>query len=137
MILSITLRTLSNINTRQLINTWMKLITLSSLIIWKLTAHSSEDSEILVVLNKTYQKERPFEARISGFNYAPVNNLRGGTPKGNSDSVARKVAEGRRTGDRKPAKAEFERLILLKRRFLPWPLSLFRRRYFGGAQVAK
>lgn len=69
------------------------IITLSSLIIWKLTAHSSEDSEILVVLNKTYQKERPFEARISGFNYAPVNNLRGGTSKDNSDPVARKVAE--------------------------------------------
>jgi CHAT domain-containing protein/Flp pilus assembly protein TadD len=68
------------------------IITFSALLIWKLTAHSSDNDETLASLNKAYEKGRPFEARISGFNYAPANNMRG-TSKDNSDSVERELAE--------------------------------------------
>lgn len=39
---------------------------------------SADDDKILAQLNKAYKTERPFDARISGLDYAPINNRRGG-----------------------------------------------------------
>jgi CHAT domain-containing protein len=55
--------------------------------IWKLVIVSS-DNAVLASLNKAYQKERPFESRISGLDYAPQNNLRG-AEKEKIDTISR------------------------------------------------
>ncbi|CAN5694143.1 hypothetical protein BH20ACI4_BH20ACI4_25900 [soil metagenome] len=45
--------------------------------IWK-SFSGSTDSEVLIALNKAYKNDRPTEARITGFNYAPkIEGTRG------------------------------------------------------------
>src|SRR5215213_2837161 len=41
----------------------------------------SNQSEVLVTLNKAYKTERPVESRISDFEYAPPKNTRGADDK--------------------------------------------------------
>lgn len=51
----------------------------------------STDSEILIALNKIYQTDRPTEARITGFDYAPKSEgTRGGNKNENLDLVLAK-----------------------------------------------
>jgi len=50
---------------------------------WKNYSSNSSNSEISVLLNKTFKNDRPTEARITGFDYAPKTE---GT-RGNSDKT--------------------------------------------------
>jgi CHAT domain-containing protein len=50
---------------------------------WKNYSSSSSNSEISVLLNKTFKNDRPTEARITGFDYAPKTE---GT-RGNGDKI--------------------------------------------------
>lgn len=55
--------------------------------IWK-NFSGSEDSEILLALNKAYKNDRPTEARITGFDYAPkIEGTRGSNKDKNLDLV--------------------------------------------------
>jgi CHAT domain-containing protein/Tfp pilus assembly protein PilF len=58
--------------------------------IWRITS-PSEVSKGLTTLAYAYRDQRPFEARISGFNYAPAVTTRGGDQK--VDRTARNLAE--------------------------------------------
>lgn len=51
---------------------------------------SSNDSEVLIALNKAYRAERPLESRITEFNYAPMKNTRGDADK--TDKIERDLA---------------------------------------------
>ena len=46
-----------------------------------------KDASVDLALNKAYQNERPFDSRISGFDYAPTNNSRGAEKK-DSDTLS-------------------------------------------------
>jgi CHAT domain-containing protein/cytochrome c-type biogenesis protein CcmH/NrfG len=48
-----------------------------SFLYWNFYIHRSETQEALASLNRAYQTERPFESRITSFNYAPYNITRG------------------------------------------------------------
>ena len=58
--------------------------------IWKIIPQS-EVSKGLTALARAYRDQRPIEARISGFEYAPASTTRGGEPK--VDKTARNLAE--------------------------------------------
>jgi len=58
--------------------------------IWQIIPRS-EGSKGLKALAYAYRDQRPFEARISGFNYAPASTTRGGEQK--VDPTARNLAE--------------------------------------------
>ena len=45
--------------------------------IWRVFFYQSEVAKGMAALAKAYRAERPVEARISGLNYAPLNNTRG------------------------------------------------------------
>ena len=68
------------------------MILLAAGIIWKVFFQSAKPDETLIALNKAYQKERPFESRISGFDHAPIKNLRG-TEKKEFDEISRDRAK--------------------------------------------
>jgi CHAT domain-containing protein len=59
-----------------------------SLIVWNFAFRSRENQEIIASLNQAYQKERPFESRISAFEYAPPNNQRGLSDKSKVDPIS-------------------------------------------------
>lgn len=59
--------------------------------VW-LISRQSGSNEVLVSLNKAYSKERPFESRITSFNYAPANETRGGG-KEKKDTVSLDLAK--------------------------------------------
>jgi CHAT domain-containing protein len=64
-------------------------------ITWSFIKNSSPpggDKTVLAALNKAHEKERPFESRISGFDYAPANNLRGNS-KDKVNSIELNLAE--------------------------------------------
>jgi CHAT domain-containing protein/Tfp pilus assembly protein PilF len=58
--------------------------------IWQIIPQS-EVSKGLTALASAYREQRPVEARISGFDYAPAETTRGGEPK--VDRTARNLAE--------------------------------------------
>lgn len=68
------------------------IIAVAAFVIWKFTVVTS-NPEVLLSLNKAYEKERPFESRISGFEYAPPNNLRG-SEKDKIDRISFERARG-------------------------------------------
>jgi len=49
--------------------------------IWRSSRSESDVSKGLVALQSAYRDQRPLEARISGFEYAPELQVRGGSPK--------------------------------------------------------
>jgi CHAT domain-containing protein/cytochrome c-type biogenesis protein CcmH/NrfG len=51
-----------------------------SLGVWRIFFYESQTSKGLNALKQAYREQRPFEARISGFDYAPLPNTRGGKP---------------------------------------------------------
>ncbi len=52
---------------------------LSAFLVWNFYLSRSDNSELaLVSLNKAFKNERPLDARISAFEYAPKTNTRGG-----------------------------------------------------------
>jgi CHAT domain-containing protein/tetratricopeptide (TPR) repeat protein len=59
---------------------------------WRVLFHQSEVSQGLLALNNAYRAQRPTEARITGFTYAPLPRLRGAAP-GSIDETARAHAE--------------------------------------------
>jgi CHAT domain-containing protein/Tfp pilus assembly protein PilF/anti-sigma-K factor RskA len=59
--------------------------------IWRLFFYQSEVSKGTAALAYSYRDQRPLEARISGFNYAPASTTRGGDEK--VDRTARNLAE--------------------------------------------
>jgi CHAT domain-containing protein len=48
--------------------------------VWRIFFYESQTSKGLNALKQAYREQRPFEARISGFDYAPLPNTRGGKP---------------------------------------------------------
>ena len=65
--------------------------------IWK-SFSASTDSEILIALNKAYKNDRPTEARITGFDYAPkIEGTRGNNKNENLDFVFARIPR-RRSG---------------------------------------
>lgn len=59
--------------------------------IWRFFFHHSDLERGLTALNAAYREQRPTEARISGFEYAPITVTRGGQER--VDYVARQRAE--------------------------------------------
>jgi CHAT domain-containing protein/Tfp pilus assembly protein PilF len=59
--------------------------------IWRVFFYQSEVSKGIAALAQAYREQRPLEARISGFNYAPAANTRGEQAK--TDQVALDRAE--------------------------------------------
>jgi tetratricopeptide (TPR) repeat protein len=59
--------------------------------IWRVFFYQSEVSKGIAALAQAYREQRPLEARISGFNYAPAANTRG--EQGKTDQVALDRAE--------------------------------------------
>ena len=59
--------------------------------IWRVFFYQSEVSRGIAALAQAYREQRPLEARITGFNYAPVANTRGEQAK--ADQVALDRAE--------------------------------------------
>ena len=55
--------------------------------IWK-SFSASNDSEVLIALNKAYKTDRPTEARITGFDYAPKIEGTRGTNKNEDLNLA-------------------------------------------------
>ncbi len=53
------------------------ILVLSSFIVWKYYFRASEAESAMVSLNKAYRLNRPLEARITQFNYAPFVQTRG------------------------------------------------------------
>lgn len=49
-----------------------------SVVVWRAFQNRSEVNKGLIALQSAYREQRPIEARISGFSYAPVLELRGG-----------------------------------------------------------
>lgn len=50
-------------------------------VVWRSFQNRSEVNEGLIALQSAYRDQRPIEARISGFGYAPLLEQRGGEPK--------------------------------------------------------
>lgn len=48
---------------------------------WRVFQNQSEVDKGLIALQSAYREQRPIEARISGFSYAPMLEQRGGEPK--------------------------------------------------------
>lgn len=61
--------------------------------VWYLLSQQSDVDKGLIALKQAYKMKRPFEARISDFEYAPLNNTRGGNDKDVADTIARDRAE--------------------------------------------
>lgn len=59
--------------------------------IWQKTS-STNNSEVLIALNKAYQDERPIESRITGLNYAPMKNTRGANDSDKTNKIERDLA---------------------------------------------
>ncbi len=59
--------------------------------VWRIFFFQSEVDKGLLALNAAYREQRPLESRISGLNYAPFSQTRGGPER--VDLVARKRAE--------------------------------------------
>ena len=59
--------------------------------IWRIFFYQSDVSKGIAALAYAYREQRPVEARITGFDYAPAANTRGGEEK--VDRVARNRAE--------------------------------------------
>lgn len=51
---------------------------LSAFLVWNFYLRSADSELALVSLNKAFKNERPLDARISAFEYAPKTNTRGG-----------------------------------------------------------
>ncbi len=60
--------------------------------VWRVLFHQSDVYKGLVALNAAYREQRPVEARISTFSYAPFPETRGSEPE-RFDSTARDRAE--------------------------------------------
>jgi CHAT domain-containing protein/lipoprotein NlpI len=60
--------------------------------IWRTFFYQPEVAKGMAALARAYSAERPVEARISGLDYAPISNTRGGEPE-KRDSTARDRAE--------------------------------------------
>jgi CHAT domain-containing protein/lipopolysaccharide biosynthesis regulator YciM len=60
--------------------------------VWRGFFYQSDVDKGLVALNAAYREQRPIEARISGFNYAPLPNTRG-TEQAKVDDVSLNRAE--------------------------------------------
>src|SRR5882724_9278922 len=58
---------------------------------WRIFFHQSDVDKGLLALNSAYREQRPLEARISSFSYAPFSQTRGGPDR--VDSLARTRAE--------------------------------------------
>ena len=58
---------------------------------WRIFFHQSDVDKGLLALNAAYREQRPVEARISSFSYAPFSTTRGGPDR--VDSMARARAE--------------------------------------------
>ena len=59
---------------------------------WRVFFYQSDVDKGMAALAKAYPNERPTEARISGFNYAPYPNTRG-AEEGRVDTTSRSLAE--------------------------------------------
>lgn len=65
-------------------------------IVWRAFQNRSEVGEGLIALQSAYREQRPIEARISGFGYAPVLEQRGGEPRADYvllDRAARRLLD--------------------------------------------
>lgn len=60
--------------------------------VWRIFFYQSETEKGLLALQAAYHQQRPTEARISGFNYAPLITVRGDAPE-KVDTLARGRAE--------------------------------------------
>ncbi len=72
----------------------LAVVAIVSLLVWNFAFRPAANSEIIASLNKAYQKERPFESRITSFDYAPANNQRG-NDKAKYDSVSFDLAKAK------------------------------------------
>ena len=68
------------------------IVILSSFMVWKFYFRVSETDSIMVSLNKAYRTERPLQARITRFNYAPFIQTRGANDE-KFDTPERRRAE--------------------------------------------
>lgn len=68
------------------------IVALSSFIVWKFYFHPLDADSVIISLNKAYQTERPLQARITRFNYAPFIQTRG-AGDGKFDTPERRRAE--------------------------------------------
>jgi CHAT domain-containing protein len=76
----------------------------AAILVW-ISTSGSDDREALLALNRAYASGRPFEARISGFDYAPYDRSRGAGSNATVDLGQRDTAELilRRDLDRAPS----------------------------------
>jgi len=72
----------------------LAVVAVISFLVWNFAFRPAENSEIIASLNKAYQKERPFESRITAFDYAPANNQRG-NDQAKYDSVSFDLAKAK------------------------------------------
>ncbi|MDQ3710768.1 MAG: CHAT domain-containing protein [Acidobacteriota bacterium] len=59
--------------------------------VWRISFYESDAAKGLAELRAAYRSERPFESRLSNFDYAPFSNIRGSN-KSTAETVARDSA---------------------------------------------
>ncbi|MDQ6788991.1 MAG: CHAT domain-containing protein [Acidobacteriota bacterium] len=64
----------------------LALVAILFLVAWQFNFHSNQTTRGLASLNKAYERQRPFEARISDFAYAPLAAEHGTNPAQNNQA---------------------------------------------------
>jgi CHAT domain-containing protein len=77
---------------------------------WRTFIHRSDLDRGLVALNEAYKNQRPTQARISVFSYAPPSNERGGPDKVNGDAKRRAGLFLQSAADDAPSAATYHAL---------------------------
>ena len=91
-----------------------------SLGVWRVFFYQSDLDKGLVALRASFPEQRPTQARLSGFDYAPLLNIRGAQPSANSIARDRAEALLRNAAHDNPGPAAHHALGLLylsKRQF--------------------
>jgi CHAT domain-containing protein len=92
------------------------------LYIWRILSRNAEVDNGLVALQAAYRNERPFESRISNFNYAPYVSTRGQSDAGNIDQDSLHLAElklldAAKTNPTPASQYAFGKVCLAKKQF--------------------